>query len=101
LSGDTDDFELISAMNDQSGGGVIVPCPNNCNNHGVCRSGKCICNTGWTGESCKTEEKEDEKDDEKEKECPNNCSDNGSCNGGKCLCKSGWKGDDCSEKVEE
>jgi len=26
-----------------------VPCPNNCNNHGVCRNNRCVCSQGYFG----------------------------------------------------
>jgi hypothetical protein len=29
-------------------------CPNNCNGHGYCKSGKCVCLPGWNGTNCET-----------------------------------------------
>lgn len=61
--------------------------PRNCNGHGQCVMGRCVCDSQWTGESC---------DVVKCKE--NNCSSNGVCSEQDgCLCFSGWRGDNCSE----
>mmetsp|Transcript_4375 Transcript_4375/g.8857 ORF Transcript_4375/g.8857 Transcript_4375/m.8857 type:complete len:273 (+) Transcript_4375:395-1213(+) len=76
-------------------------CPNDCNEHGDCDSGFCVCDEGFTGTDCSSIS------------CPNDqcrydythhtqiclqCSGNGVCNGnnGSCSCDAGWVGEDCS-----
>ena len=103
---------------------VCPTCPSNCseNNNGVCDriTGKCACNTGWTGDDCKTRQPSPppqtvryactkdgaciessggsfEKDQCVCPTCPSNCSGHGTCDRitGKCACNSGWTGQDC------
>ena len=103
---------------------VCPTCPSNCsgNNNGVCDriTGKCACNTGWTGDDCKTRQPTPppqtvryactkdgaciessggsfEKDQCVCPTCPSNCSGHGTCDRitGKCACNSGWTGQDC------
>merc|ERR1719265_1578257 len=30
----------------------LQPCPNDCNHHGFCFNGHCICGNGWSGDDC-------------------------------------------------
>mmetsp|Transcript_26545 Transcript_26545/g.61990 ORF Transcript_26545/g.61990 Transcript_26545/m.61990 type:complete len:1143 (+) Transcript_26545:186-3614(+) len=61
-------------------------CKDNCNQRGTCGAdGKCICATGYGGETC-------------ESYCPNECSHQGQCMEGACLCFAGYFGDDCSHQ---
>lgn len=57
---------------------------NNCNNHGKCIDGKCVCDEGWTNYDCSISL------------CLNFCSDHGKCSNGKCICDEGYSGEDCS-----
>ncbi len=78
---------------------VEVSCdPPDCNGHGVCQDGTCLCDTGFTGVACD--------------QCapdyfdyPNcvfceastTCSGNGACNAlGECVCDTGWTGPECA-----
>lgn len=38
-------FSLVTLVQSQI-------CPNMCNEHGICNSGSCICNSGWRGDDC-------------------------------------------------
>lgn len=57
---------------------------NNCNGHGICKDGKCVCFDGWTSYDCSISL------------CINFCSNHGKCVGGKCICDAGYAGEDCS-----
>ncbi|KAJ8301142.1 hypothetical protein KUTeg_020129 [Tegillarca granosa] len=35
---------------------VGPPCPDNCHRHGVCQDGACLCNTGYYGPSCSSDD---------------------------------------------
>jgi hypothetical protein len=72
-------------------------CPSNCNGHGVCNSGVCTCNVGFTGPDCGF--------------CAphyynyptctycessTTCSNNGTCGAtGNCNCNAGYSGANC------
>lgn len=65
-----------------------APCPNNCNNNGLCVGGVCECDAGWSGDTC---------------DCPTNatlcgdppCNGQGTCSCGQCSCDVGWTGAQC------
>jgi len=42
---------------------VVANCVNNCNSHGSCTGGQCVCNTGWGGDDCSVWDKEIASDD--------------------------------------
>ena len=50
-------------------------------------SGKCECNSGFTGESCKN------------KLCLNNCSNRGKCKNNTCDCDAGYDGASCENSI--
>ena len=53
-------------------------------------NGKCICDSGFLGESCET------------KQCQNDCNGNGYCDRGiKCYCRPGFEGVDCSKRAKD
>lgn len=77
-------------------------CSDDCNGHGTCKDGKCICDTGYIGVSCNrnlnwsflfafivlvwiTETT-----------CSKMCSSHGICLQNKCICDVGYSGSDCS-----
>lgn len=61
--------------------------PKDCNGHGQCVMGECLCNSHWTGGSCNV------------LKCrQHNCSSNGNCTTEDgCSCFPGWKGEKCNE----
>lgn len=61
--------------------------PNDCNDRGKCVNGKCVCDSGFTGDDCS------------ENSCPGNCNNRGRCVDGQCVCNDGFTGADCSEKA--
>lgn len=63
----------------------LESCPNECSGNGVCLSGSCLCDAGFSGVDCSVSTA-----------CPNNCSGNGVCVSGSCFCNSGFSGADCS-----
>mmetsp|Transcript_21834 Transcript_21834/g.30531 ORF Transcript_21834/g.30531 Transcript_21834/m.30531 type:complete len:416 (-) Transcript_21834:43-1290(-) len=62
-------------------------CPNLCSGRGNCKSGKCECASGWTGDDCS------------EEVCPNSCSGHGDCTSKGCNCDDGWESNDCSKEA--
>ena len=97
-------------------------CPSDCSEHGTCNhiTGKCACNTEWTGDDCNTRTPPPppqtlyyacneagecvpsttgtvDKDKCGCNSCPSDCSEHGTCNHitGKCACSTGWTGQDC------
>ncbi|EDV29757.1 uncharacterized protein TRIADDRAFT_13000, partial [Trichoplax adhaerens] len=62
--------------------------PQDCNNHGKCVNGKCLCNDKWIGEACDTVN------------CKHlhNCSGNGVCTLDGCNCNPGWTGLYCEQE---
>jgi len=61
-----------------------------CSMHGLCMSGKCVCEAGYSGSDCSlvvggylTHR------------CPSQCNLNGLCLFGKCFCDPGWNGHAC------
>uniref|UniRef100_H3CII2 Teneurin transmembrane protein 3 n=1 Tax=Tetraodon nigroviridis TaxID=99883 RepID=H3CII2_TETNG len=59
-------------------------CEVDCGSHGICYSGVCRCEEGWTGTLCE------------QKACHPLCSKNGVCKEGKCECDQGWTGEHCN-----
>lgn len=55
-----------------------------CSGFGKCRSGKCTCRSGYTGEDCS------------EQKCPGDCFGHGECKNWACQCFSGWEGVSCN-----
>ncbi|XP_074593790.1 teneurin-m-like isoform X2 [Brevipalpus obovatus] len=63
---------------------IPTTCPSNCNGHGECSKGKCICSPGFMGQDCS------------ESICPVFCSGHGRYLSGRCHCEIGWKGFECN-----
>jgi len=63
----------------------LESCPNDCSGNGVCQSGVCLCEPGFSGADCSISSS-----------CPNDCSGNGVCLSGTCFCEPGFSGADCS-----
>ncbi|EDX17735.1 GD17072 [Drosophila simulans] len=59
-------------------------CSLDCGRNGVCESGKCRCNSGWTGNLCD------------QLPCDSRCSEHGQCKNGTCVCSQGWNGRHCT-----
>eukprot|EP00792_Barthelona_sp_PAP020_P014018 TRINITY_DN9623_c0_g1_i1.p1 TRINITY_DN9623_c0_g1~~TRINITY_DN9623_c0_g1_i1.p1 ORF type:complete len:1215 (+),score=310.13 TRINITY_DN9623_c0_g1_i1:118-3762(+) len=62
---------------------ITNDCTDQCNRHGACNFGKCICHDGWEGEFCETPS------------CPAACFGVGDCVDGKCQCYTGYSGIAC------
>ncbi|CAF4023410.1 unnamed protein product, partial [Adineta steineri] len=58
-------------------------CLNNCNNHGICKQGVCICHPSYTGLDCSIAQ------------CTDLCSGHGVIEHGQCRCQEGWHGTEC------
>ncbi|CAM4869415.1 unnamed protein product [Rotaria socialis] len=58
-------------------------CLNNCNNHGICQHGICICQPSYTGSDCSIAQ------------CTDLCSGHGVIEHGQCRCQEGWHGAEC------
>ncbi|CAF4186911.1 unnamed protein product [Rotaria sp. Silwood2] len=58
-------------------------CLNNCNNHGICQHGICICYPSYTGSDCSVAQ------------CTDLCSEHGVIEHGQCRCQEGWHGAEC------
>lgn len=63
---------------------VSAVCSLDCGPNGVCESGKCRCNPGWTGNLCD------------QLPCDSRCSEHGQCKNGTCVCTQGWNGRHCT-----
>lgn len=59
-------------------------CSVDCGTHGVCMSGACRCEDGWTGIACD------------QRVCNPRCVEHGTCKEGKCECREGWNGEHCT-----
>eukprot|EP01043_Picozoa_sp_COSAG02_P077659 COSAG02_NODE_17109_length_1027_cov_10.716595_1_plen_194_part_01 len=56
-----------------------------CGPHGSCSGGRCVCEGGYSGESCQIYD-----------ECFGvDCGPHGSCSGGRCVCEGGYSGESC------
>lgn len=62
------------------------PCPNDCNGHGLCEQGQCVCDNGFTESDCSRNI------------CPVLCSGNGIYLRGACKCSPGYFGIECENK---
>ena len=97
-------------------------CPSNCSEKGICKDGKCVCNSGFKGDDCSTinpstcpndcsghgecdnstatckcdDGYEGDDCSDLDKTCPNDCSGHGECDNGRCICEPNYSGDDCS-----
>ncbi|XP_015786366.1 teneurin-m-like isoform X2 [Tetranychus urticae] len=71
-------------LNVSSADDIPTSCPNNCNGHGKCHQGKCLCFPGFIGHDCV------------DSVCPILCSGHGRFLGGRCHCEIGWKGSECN-----
>lgn len=86
-------------------------CPVSCGQHGRCSKGQCVCEAGWRGPYCAT-------DDALTREaamqslqswrvhmahCPGNCTGLGAvaCLAGTCYCADGFQGPDCTSRIEK
>nr|DBA20499.1 TPA: hypothetical protein GDO54_017272 [Pyxicephalus adspersus] len=65
----------------------LKTCPEDCNDQGRCKNGRCICFEGYSGMSCGI------------KTCANNCHNHGQCQDGVCICDPGFADEDCSSRV--
>ena len=75
-------------------------CSYDCNKHGTCDYGRCICDNGYWGKSCEYEYCPGsfcyiDLDIFTEQVC-HHCSNHGECIKKKCECEAGYTGDDCS-----
>jgi len=72
---------------------TIIPCPNNCNGHGICNTanGQCTCDNGFPGPACLLPSNPDN--------CAglNFCSGNGRCVNGTCACAGAYTGLACTD----
>merc|ERR1711990_407951 len=64
-------------------------CPNNCNDHGLCVDGQCLCEPGYIEADCR-----------QTASCHMDCSNHGFCKYGKCFCDPGFYGEGCDVKVK-
>ena len=84
-----------STLTQNCGGNVSKECPESCNGNGKCENGKCICNPGFSGLSCKIDNGGKGGNGNVSKECPESCNGNGKCENGKCICNPGFSGLSC------
>ncbi len=79
---------------------IAVNCtnyPENCVN-GTCINDVCVCNTGWYGENCNSQNPEDSI--VIVNPCDGiDCGENGVCINGVCECEEGWAGDNCETEI--
>lgn len=68
-----------------------MKCENDCNNKGLCFRGKCLCETGYTGNDCSQISVQ-------MAACKNDCNNNGACKMEKCFCYPGYSGKYCEIK---
>ncbi|CAH1110668.1 unnamed protein product [Psylliodes chrysocephalus] len=59
-------------------------CNLDCGSHGQCDTGKCRCDSGWTGPRCE------------QLPCDVRCQEHGQCRNGTCVCSQGWNGRHCT-----
>ncbi len=69
-------------------------CGEACEEHGVCREGRCWCEKGWVGEDCSREG---------DNPCDMSCFDRGACDAATmvCDCEQGWSGPYCGRKSKQ
>lgn len=75
-------------------------CLNNCNNHGICQQGVCICQPSYTGADCSIGKatrffNERLRHDDLAAQCTDLCSGHGVIEHGQCRCQEGWHGTEC------
>lgn len=77
-------------------------CLNNCNNHGICQQGICICQPSYTGSDCSigNERKTESIDGQFDcifllAQCTDLCNGHGVVEHGQCRCQEGWHGAEC------
>lgn len=63
-----------------------------CNGHGICQAGACICAAGWGMLNQNLSEAQNACADNV---CPADCGDHGVCLNGQCRCHQGWEGPNC------
>ena len=65
-------------------------CPGDCNGHGLCENGKCICDIDYEGEDCQ---------EYNPNQCEGKCTGRGVCTFGRCFCDPGFTGDACEVPI--
>ncbi|XP_017333169.1 N-acetylglucosamine-1-phosphodiester alpha-N-acetylglucosaminidase isoform X2 [Ictalurus punctatus] len=61
--------------------------PEDCNQHGTCVDGQCVCQPGWATPTCANLTCQ-----------PADCGDHGLCTPDGCVCDAGWIGVNCSQE---
>ncbi|KAF4087954.1 hypothetical protein AMELA_G00076980 [Ameiurus melas] len=61
--------------------------PEDCNQHGTCVDGQCVCQPGWAAPTCANLTCQ-----------PVDCGDHGLCTPDGCVCDAGWIGVNCSQE---
>lgn len=61
-----------------------------CNGHGMCINGNCLCSAGWGVKGGKPNACNDPV-------CPIDCGEHGMCQNNVCACQAGWQGPACRE----
>mmetsp|Transcript_22644 Transcript_22644/g.40936 ORF Transcript_22644/g.40936 Transcript_22644/m.40936 type:complete len:808 (+) Transcript_22644:85-2508(+) len=93
-------------------------CRDDCNGHGQCSGGECLCSDGWFGDSCDIKGCPEDCNGRgsclqgicacdsaffgaacENRRCPKDCSKNGYCENGACHCYHGFQGDSCDKRV--
>jgi len=76
----------------------VTSCPNDCWGRGLCFSGVCACQDGYTGADCSGRRCPEGLTglNCEFQSCPNDCSQRGRCLSGQCQCGAGFGGPDCS-----
>lgn len=67
-------------------------CLGGCSGHGVCGINGCVCEPGWSGDTCSSLVVVPPREDH----CPRACCGLGSCKRHKCQCERGWYGESCA-----
>ncbi|KAF7708828.1 N-acetylglucosamine-1-phosphodiester alpha-N-acetylglucosaminidase [Silurus meridionalis] len=64
--------------------------PEDCNQHGTCANGQCVCQPGWAMPTCANLTCQ-----------PQDCGDHGLCTADGCVCDAGWRGSNCSQECTD